>query len=81
MQNIKNKEGRSIKETREGIKEKREIKHGVDGGTMGRKGKKEEEEGKNRIKQKEEEYDEIFKRSKLVARSKILSKQERRKGE
>jgi len=34
-----------------------------------KKERKEDEEGKKRTRQKEEEYDEIFKRSKLVERS------------
>jgi len=69
MQNIKNKEGESIKGTRGGLRRRERANSATVMELWAEKERKEEEEEKKRMRQKEEECDEIFKRSKLVERS------------
>jgi len=69
MQNIKNKKGRSSKGTRGDERRKRGQVQRASVELWAEKERKEEEEGKKRMRQKEEEYDELFKRSKLAERS------------
>jgi len=74
MQNIKNKEReRSIKGTKGGEKKVSRRRETASSASVGElwaeKERKEEEERKKGMRQKVEEYDKIFKRSKLVERS------------
>jgi len=69
MQNIKNKEGESIKETRGGLRRREKSNSASMVELWAEKERKKEEEAKKRIRQKEEECQEIFKRNKLVERS------------
>jgi len=69
MQNIKNKEGESSKRTREGLRRSERANSVTVMDLWAEKERKEEEEAKKRMRQKEEECNEIFKRSKLVERS------------
>jgi len=65
MQNIKNKEGESIKGTRGGLRRRERTNSASVIKLWAEKERKEEEEAKKRMRQKQEECDEIFKRSKL----------------
>jgi len=69
MQNIKNKEGESIKGTRVGESRVERRRERASSAPMvelwAEKKRKEEEEGKKRTRQKEEEHDEIFMRGEL----------------
>jgi len=69
MQNIKNKEGESIKGTRGGLSRRERANSATVMELWAEKERKEEKEEKKRMRQKEEECDKIFKRSKLVERS------------
>jgi len=65
MQNITNKEDESVKETRGGLRRRERVNSATVMELWAEKERKEEEVGKQRTRQKEEEYDEIFKRKKL----------------
>jgi len=69
MQNIKNKKGENIKRTRGGLRRRERANSASVMELWAEKERKEEEEVKKRMRQKEEECDELFKRSKLVERS------------
>jgi len=69
MQNIKNKKGENIKGTRGGLRRRERTNSALVIKLWAEKERKEEEETKKRMRQKEVECDEIFKRSKLVERS------------
>jgi len=66
MQNIKNKEGESIKGTRGGLRKRESANSATVMGLWAEKERKKKEEEEKRMRQKEEESDEIFRRSKLV---------------
>jgi len=65
MQNITNKEDKSVKETRGGLRRRERVNSATVMELWAEKERKEEEVGKKRTRQKEEEYDDIFKRTKL----------------
>jgi len=69
MQNIKNKEGENTKGTRGGLRRREKSNSASVMELWAEKERTEEEEAKKRMRQKEEECDEIFKRSKLVEKS------------
>jgi len=80
MQNIKSKNGGSIEGTR-GRSRRRERSNSVSVVELwAEKERKEEEEGKKRRSQKEEKYDEVYKRSKLVERSPSNREERRMEG-
>jgi len=66
---MKNKESESIKGTRGGLRRRERANLATVMELWAEKERKEEKEEKKRMRQKEEECDEIFKRSKLVERS------------
>jgi len=68
MQNIKNKEGESIKGTRKGLRRRERTNSATMMELWAEKERNEEEEEEKRMRQKEKKCDEIFKRSKLVER-------------
>jgi len=69
MQNIKNKEGENIKGTRGELRKSERSNSASVVELWAEKERKEEKEAKKRIRQKKEECEEIFKRSKLVERT------------
>jgi len=68
MQNIKNKKGESIKGTRGELKRRERANSAMVTGLWAKKERRAEEEEK-RMRLKEEKFNKIFKRSKLVERS------------
>jgi len=69
MQNIKNEEGENTRGTRGGLKRREKSNSTSVMELWAEKERKEEEQAKKRMRQKKEQCDEIFKRSKLVERT------------